>query len=121
MQRRNGGSEDRRIRRDDTVMRVLVVVVVMLYGYGIRERGISTEYYNLFLCLRDMVEEVTLFDYMTRLQEVGRERMNKELLQTVLDQKPDLVLVSLYTDQFIPEVMDEIKKHAITAYYYAVG
>ena len=82
-----------------------------------KELGINTEYYNLYLTLKEMVAEVRLFDYMTRLQEVGSEAMNQELLQTVDEFKPDLVLFSLYTDQFIPEVLDEIKQHTLTAYY----
>jgi spore maturation protein CgeB len=94
-----------------------ILLVMMLYDYGIKERGFNTEYYNLYLCLKKIGKEVILFDYMNRMQEAGREKMNEELLQIVLDKKPDLVLVSLYTDQFMPNIFDEIKKHTITAYY----
>lgn len=93
------------------------LVVIMKYSYGRIDLGINTEYYNLFLTLSEMAEEVFLFDYMTRLQEAGREQMNQELLQSVRGFNPDFVLFSLYTDQFDPAVLDEIKCHTITAYY----
>ena len=88
-----------------------------MYGYGKRELGINTEYYNLYLTLKEMVSEVRLFDYMTRLQEVGRESMNRDLAETVDEFVPDFVLFSLYTDQFMPEVLDTIKQQTLTAYY----
>jgi spore maturation protein CgeB len=94
-----------------------VLVVIMQYGYGRKELGVNSEYYNLYLTLKEMVEEVRLFDYMTRLYEVGREQMNQELIETVLEFKPDLTLFSMYTDQFIPSVLDEIGRHTLTAYY----
>lgn len=94
-----------------------ILVVIMQYGYGKKELGINTEYSNLYLTLKGMAEETHLFDYMTRIQEVGREKMNQELLQTVIKLKPDLVLFSLYTDQFIPAVLDEIKQLTCTVYY----
>ena len=96
-------------------MRVLLAIPV--YDYGIPELGFSTEYSSLYLCLKAMGVDVILFDYVTRWQVVGQEQMNKELLQAVLAEMPDLVLVSLYTDQFIPEVLDAIKCHTISVYY----
>jgi spore maturation protein CgeB len=90
---------------------------MMLYSYGKKELGLNTEYYNLYLTLKEMCTEVRLFDYMSRLQEVGRERMNQELLQLILAFKPNLALFSLYTDQFLTDNLDEIKRHTITAYY----
>lgn len=94
-----------------------VLLVIMKYDYGIKERGLSNGHYNWVLCLEKMGVNVTLFDYMGKIQKNGRDRMNEELLQLVIDQKPDLVLVSLFTDQFIPEIMDEIKKYTVTVYY----
>jgi spore maturation protein CgeB len=88
----------------------------MLHPYGRPELGIHQVYYNDFLCLKDMVEEVVFFDYMTRFQKVGRVAMNEELLQIVTDMKPDVVFIALFTDQFLPEVIDAISKRTITVF-----
>src|SRR5207253_960110 len=61
--------------------------------------------------------DVTLYDYLTREKEIGRERMNAELLNAVKTEKPDLVFVSLYTDQLLPETLDRIKGITTTVYY----
>jgi len=96
-------------------MRILLAIPV--YDYGIRELGYSTEYNSLYLCLKSMGLEIILFDYLSRFQEVGRETMNDEFHQLVLQQNPDVTLVSLYTDQFIPETLDQDKSHKISIYY----
>lgn len=95
---------------------VRILIVSMMYDYGDPKRGISSSYYNDFLCLKKMGHEVQYFDYMTRIQEIGKEQMNEELLNNVKKWKPDLLLAYLYTDQFIPEKMDEIKKLTISVY-----
>lgn len=61
--------------------------------------------------------EVVLYDYLTREQEIGRGPMNAELLEIVREQQPDLALVSLYTDQLLPETLDAIKLQTTSVYY----
>ena len=94
-----------------------ILVVIMKFNYGQIELGINAEFYNLYQTLKEMYTEVQLFDYMTQLQEVGQEQMNQDLKNKVLEFNPDIALFSMYTDQFIPLVLDEIKRRTVTVYY----
>jgi spore maturation protein CgeB len=51
------------------------------------------------------------------MRTLGREGMNQELLAVVQREKPELVIFVPHTNQFIPEVVDEINRHAITLGY----
>lgn len=96
-----------------------ILIVAMLYGYGIKENGLSYEYYIIYDVLKRMFGKNALFfDYMTPFQEKGKEAMNKELLNYIKKEKPDLAIFSLYRDEFIPEVLDELKKYTITLCYF---
>jgi len=89
-----------------------ILLVSMLYDYGIKERGYSYDYYNMYDTLKRMFGENALFfDYMTLFQEYGKKRMNEQLLEYVKKEKPDLAIFSLYTDQFIPEVLDKVRQY----------
>jgi len=94
-----------------------VLLVIPEWDYGLRELGPSTEYNSLYLCLRSMGVDVALYDYLTREQEIGRGAMNAELLEAVRTQQPELVLVSLATDQLQPATLDAITKQTTTVYY----
>ncbi|HEX7192969.1 MAG TPA: hypothetical protein VF381_15475, partial [Thermoanaerobaculia bacterium] len=98
-------------------MSATLLLVIPAWDYGLRELGPSTEYNSLYLCLRSMGVDVTLYDYLSRYQEIGREAMNAELLDAVRKQQPALVLVSLYTDQLVPATLDAIRKQTTTVYY----
>lgn len=95
-----------------------VLLVATLYNEGIKSRGFSYEYYNLFQSLERVVNPVIVFDFMEVLRQRGREQMNQNLLETVKHERPDVTIVVPYTDQFLPEVIDEIKSHTITLAYF---
>jgi len=95
-----------------------IVVVAMLYDYGIKKRGYSFEYYNFYQPLKEIYKDVQLFDFMTLFQQKGKESMNQALLSLVKKSKPDLVMFSLYTDQFIPEVVDELREYTTTLCFF---
>ena len=95
-----------------------VLLVSMKYDYGDKSRGSSLERHYFEEPLQCLVATVITFDFMTVLQEQGKERMNQALLNLVCHEKPDVTIVSPYTDQFIPQIMDEINKHTITLGYY---
>jgi len=94
-----------------------VLVVYMQYDYGVPARGLSGLDYYFVQPLANVADSVITFDFMAELHKVGRERMNQALLDTVRRERPDITLVSLYTDQFIPEIIREINKHTITVAY----
>ena len=95
-----------------------IIVVAMLYDYGIEERGYSLEYYHFYQPLKEMYDNVQMFDFMTLLKQKGKQSMNQELLCLVKESRPDLVMFSLYTDQFIPEMVDELRKYAKTLCFF---
>ena len=94
-----------------------VLYASIFYDYNRRDRGYSPEYYNLYSSLQSAADSVIPYDYGTRLLEVGRTRMNEELLETVLTNSPDLAFFTMSTDELAPTVLDQIKEHTITAYY----
>jgi len=77
-----------------------ILLPMMKYDYGIRERGLSYEYFNVYLTLKEMGYEVELFDFMTIFQEEGKMKMNELLWHTVNSYKPDLVFFALFEEQF---------------------
>lgn len=100
-------------------MKPKILLVSMLYDYGIKERGYSYDYYNMYDALKNMLGESALFfDFMTIYQEKGKQEMNRHLLEFIKKEKPALTIFSLYTDQFIPEVLDEIRNYTKTLCYF---
>jgi spore maturation protein CgeB len=95
-----------------------IIIVAMLYDYGIEERGYSYEYYNFYQPLKEMYGDVQMFDFMTLFKQKGKQSMNQELLSLVKESKPDLVMFSLYTDQFIPEIVDDLRKYTKTLCFF---
>jgi len=95
-----------------------VIVVAMLYDYGIEERGYSYEYYNFYQPLKEMYGDVQMFDFMTLFKQEGKQSMNQELLHLVKESRPDLVMFSLYTDQFIPEMVDDLRRYTKTLCFF---
>jgi len=90
----------------------------MKYDYGKKSRGLSGDYYYFEEPLKHIVDTVIAFDYMTIFQEQGKDCMNHQLLSKVCSEKPDVVIIVPYTDQFIPQVIDEINKHTVTLGYF---
>jgi len=95
-----------------------VLLVSMQYAYGDKARGLSGECYYFECPLKQLGMNVLTFDFMSVFKEQGRERMNQRLSDMVCAEKPDVTIVVPYTDQFIPDVMDEINKHTVTIGYY---
>lgn len=95
-----------------------VLLVSMKYDYGDKSRGISGDYYYFVEPLKQIVETVLRFDFMTVYKEQGKERMNQTLIDMICHERPDVTIFVPYTDQFMSHVIDEINKHTITLGYY---
>lgn len=95
-----------------------ILVVCMKHGYGDPNRELSFEYFNFYLTLEQMGHEVALFDYAAEIQELGKSAMNQKLLKLVQEWKPTITLFSLYTDQFDPEVVDELRRYTKTLCFF---
>jgi spore maturation protein CgeB len=77
-----------------------ILYVGMKFDYGKPERGLSFEHYNFYHALINMGHDIIYFDFMTLLQNHGRQWINKRLIEVVREQKPDLVFSILFGDQF---------------------
>ena len=90
----------------------------MKHSYGDPNRELSFEYFNFYLTLEQMGYEVVLFDYATEIHALGKSAMNQKLLKLVQEWKPALTLFSLYTDQFEPAVVNELRRYTKTICFF---
>jgi spore maturation protein CgeB len=90
----------------------------MRHAYGDPKRELSYEYFNFYLTLQQMGHQVELFDYMEELKVLGREAMNRKLLDWVRETLPDIAIFSLYTDQFNPDVIDQLRQFTRTFCFF---
>ena len=81
------------------------------------DSAVSYEYCNFLKPLERMRYVVIPFDFLAHMTTLGREGMNRKLLELVRREKPELVFFVPHTNQFIPEIVDEIGSHAITLGY----
>ena len=95
-----------------------ILLACMLHTYGDPKREYSYEYFNFYQSLKQMGHEVELFDYMGELQALGREGMNQKLLARTREWRPAVTLFSLYTDQFEPDVIDQLREHTTTLCFF---
>jgi spore maturation protein CgeB len=96
-----------------------IIFVSMLYDYGIKSRGYSYDYNNIYATLKKMFgDSVVFFDYMTLFQQKGKQVMNESLLELVKDTKPELIIFSLYKDEFEQEILTQIKGFSKTLCYF---
>ena len=91
-----------------------ILYVAMKYDYGKEERGYSFEHYNFYHSLLHMGHDILYFDFMTLMQEHGRDWMNRRLLEVAKAEKPELMLTVLFTDELDPAVVREISENTDT-------
>lgn len=95
-----------------------VLVVSMKYDYGDKTRGASGMDDYFVNPIRRLGHEVIFFDFMERYHVLGRENMNRELLDAVRRERPDVTIFIPYQDEFIPETISALSKHTISVGYY---
>ena len=95
-------------------------VSILKYDYGVKSRGYSYEYYNIYLPLCDILgkENVVLFDFYTEYKSSGKQGMNKKLREIVVSGKPDFALFSLFENEFDVEVVSSLRDHSKTISYF---
>jgi spore maturation protein CgeB len=91
-----------------------LLYVAMRYDYGKREQGTSFEFNNFFRTLERIVPTLVEFDFMTILQDSGKEEMNRALLRIADQEAPDLIFFCLFTDEIHPETISTLTKKYIT-------
>ena len=95
-----------------------ILLACMLHTYGDPKREYSYEYFNFYQSLKQMGYEVELFDYMGEMKALGKNGMNQKLLARVQEWRPAVTLFSLYTDQFEPSVVEQLREHTKTLCFF---
>ena len=95
-----------------------VLVACLVDDHRDPGKGRSFEYHNLYLPLQQVAAEVVLFDFDRLMRERGREGMNRELAETVRRERPDVSLIVLFKDEFLPETLEEIRRVSRTVAYF---
>ena len=95
-------------------------IAILKYDYGVKARGYSYEYYNIYLPFCDLLgkENVFLFDYTTEYKELGKAGMNKKLQETIISEKPDFALFSLFEDEFDEDTVSSLRDYTKTVSYF---
>jgi len=97
-----------------------ILVVLMKYDYGVKSRGNSYEYYNVYLPLCDVYgnENVLLFDFYNEYKNHGKSVMNKKLSELVKSEKPDVSLFCLFENEFDEETIKSLQQYTRTCVYF---
>jgi spore maturation protein CgeB len=91
-----------------------ILYVAMKYDYGYRERGYSFEHYNFYESLARMGHEVIYFDFKTLHSEVGHEKTNRRLWETVRAEEPELMFCFLYEEELERRIIQRISEETST-------
>ena len=90
-----------------------ILYIAMKYEYGKQELGYSFEHYNFYDSLVKMENgkhQIVYFSFDEILEKNGKGEMNKQLLETVWREKPDLCFFFLFEDEIKKEMIKEITK-----------
>ena len=81
-------------------------------------RGKSFEYHNFYLQFKAMSHEVRYVPF-DRILEVGKKKFNEDLLHEVQEFQPELLFAFMYTDEFDPNILDQIKKKTTSVAWFS--
>ncbi len=97
-----------------------VLFCAMRWDYKQPHRGDSFEYTNFWDALkRQPGVDAQLFAFDELESKLGREGMNQALLKEVEDNAPDLVFFFMFTDEFIPGIVDRVTAQTTTVNWFA--
>lgn len=86
------------------------------WDYGDARRGESFEEVTFRRALEGMGHEVHAYDFLTRFQELGRDRMNEELDRFVRDVAPDMAVFILFKDEIAVDTIRRLTKAGILTF-----
>jgi spore maturation protein CgeB len=97
---------------------VRILYLAMKYDYGDPARGLGFEHYNFYDSLHNMGHELIYFDFMTLYQRLGKQAMNRRLLDVARSEKPDVCFSVLFTDQFEPDAISKLSETCPTVNWF---
>ncbi len=96
------------------------LVAIMKYDYGVKSRGYSFEYNNIYLPVCSILgsDNVILYDFYSEYQSLGKTEMNKKLKETVISEKPDFALFALFENEFDEDTISSLRNYTKTISYF---
>ncbi|HKN47148.1 MAG TPA: glycosyltransferase [Candidatus Polarisedimenticolia bacterium] len=91
-----------------------ILYVAMKYDYGRPEQGESFEHWNFYDPLVRMGHDLLYFDFLTLLGALGREGMNRRLMEVARAEKPEVMFTILFRDELDPDVVRRISRDTDT-------
>jgi spore maturation protein CgeB len=97
-----------------------IAFVLMKYDYGVKERGYSYEYFNVFMPGEEAFgkENVKLFDFMSLCKTHGKNRMNEMLYEFIKNEKPAVTVFCLFKNEIAEETVLKLKGLTRTVCYF---
>ena len=88
---------------------IKILFAASKYDYCDPKLGLSNEYYFFYDTLKHMDGvEVILFDWVTLTGKFGKAKMNDLLYQKVRKNQPDLVLFSIFGEEFEKDIIKKL-------------
>lgn len=85
-----------------------ILLNIAKYDYGIRENGLSFEYFNFYRIFKEIGHTVFLFDFASEAQKYGKDQMNRKLIKTIKQIQPDLLFSLFPPGYFTNETLKKI-------------
>ncbi len=97
-----------------------IVLSIMKYDYGVKERGYSYEYYNIYLPLCDLygIDSIILFDFYSEFKDLGKLKMNKKLKDLIFNEEPDCAFFCLFENEFDENIIHSLAEKTKTLVYF---
>ena len=99
-----------------------ILYIAMKYDYGDPKRGFSFEHYNFYDSLTRMnngENQVIYFPFDEITQKIGKDKMNKRLIETAYQEKPDLCFFFLFENEIRKEIIKKISQRFLTFNWFA--
>lgn len=97
-----------------------ILVVIMKYDYGVKERGYSFEYINVYKPLCDVYgeENVILYDFLSDYKEKGKKFTNNRIIELCKELKPGISLFCMFKDQIETGTVDRLRNYSPALCYF---
>ncbi len=96
------------------------LVAILKYDYGVKSRGYSYEYNNIYLPICSVLGQsnVILFDFYSEFKSFGKNGMNKKLKEIIIAEKPDFALFALFENEFDEDTISSLRNYTKTISYF---
>jgi spore maturation protein CgeB len=97
-----------------------VLYIGLKHDYGDPRRGLSLEHVNFYGTLTKMRQlDVSYFAFDEVLRSLGREEMNRRLLDMVEKEQPNVCFFLLFVDEFYRRTIESVSKKSVTINWFA--